>query len=344
MLQTTHGRNLTIDILRVIGTLLVILAHVNIPPVLSTIRSFDVCLLVIISGYIFSETYKPNLHYGKYVLKRFKRLCIPAYITASVIFLTCLALCLVSNRAYPYSTTEIAETYLLIGGREGGIGYFWIIRIYLLMALMAPALKRLDRKITSNIVAIFVPAGALLVSQALYAFTWGKFGDAYDMLLDNIVISSLAYGAVYFTGIRLQTNRKFKFVAAFAFGIASIAFIVYFALSSEAYVVSHYKYPAQAEYIVISTFSALLVWGLVSFIFSRARNLGVISWISKHSFNIYLIHIVVLFLMSWGNKILSKIPLFDLWFVKYAVILICCILAIKAYELLVNTFKRKKRV
>lgn len=337
-------RNSTIDVLRVIGTLFVILAHVNIPPVLSTVRSFDVCLLVIISGYIFSQTYRPNLNYGKYVLKRFKRLCIPAYITASIIFLTCLGLCLVAKRAYPYSGIEIAETYLFIGGRTGGIGYFWIIRIYLLMALMAPALKLLDKIIKSDLIAILVPVAALLISQALYVFTWGKLGSTYDMVLENFIMSSLAYGSVYFTGIRLQTNKKFKFIAISAFGIATVALIIYFAISGNSYVVSDYKYPAQAEYIVISTFASLIVWEIVDAIFKKMRSPNVIAWLSKQSFNMYLIHIFILFVMSWGSKIISKIPLLDLWFVKYAVILICCIFAIKVYELLVNVLKRKKQV
>lgn len=60
-------RDSTIDLLRVLGTLLVILAHVKIPKVMSEIRTFDVVLLVFISG--MSLKYAKHKHYFVYIKK-----------------------------------------------------------------------------------------------------------------------------------------------------------------------------------------------------------------------------------------------------------------------------------
>ena len=57
-------RDSTIDLLRVLGTLLVIQAHVKIPKVMSEIRIFDVVLLVFISG--MSLKYAKYKHYFVY--------------------------------------------------------------------------------------------------------------------------------------------------------------------------------------------------------------------------------------------------------------------------------------
>lgn len=52
-------RDLKIDILRTIGILLVILAHVKLPELVRSIRSFDVVMLVFISGMSFAYS-KPK--------------------------------------------------------------------------------------------------------------------------------------------------------------------------------------------------------------------------------------------------------------------------------------------
>lgn len=100
-------RNNTVDILRCLGTLLVILAHTSPPATIAGMRTFDVCLLVMISGYC--SNYKCG-NFGPYIVKRIKRLCVPAWKTMTLIFVTCGVLCLVSHRPYLYSLKQIVET------------------------------------------------------------------------------------------------------------------------------------------------------------------------------------------------------------------------------------------
>lgn len=52
-------RDLSIDLMRAIGLLCVILAHVNPPATLMQIRCFDVPLMLFVSGLVFSGR-KPN--------------------------------------------------------------------------------------------------------------------------------------------------------------------------------------------------------------------------------------------------------------------------------------------
>ena len=73
-----NNRDKKVDVLKFIGTLLVILAHVNPPRILFDIRTFDVVALVFASGLTLKNIggYKG---YCKYILKRFKRLVVPAW-------------------------------------------------------------------------------------------------------------------------------------------------------------------------------------------------------------------------------------------------------------------------
>ena len=80
-------RNVGIDILRVIGILLIILAHVNPPGIIFQLRNFDVVMLVILSGMLSNTSYKKSKGYFKYLVKRFIRLIIPVWIFLIVFFL-----------------------------------------------------------------------------------------------------------------------------------------------------------------------------------------------------------------------------------------------------------------
>lgn len=52
MINKNTNQYLIIDILRIIGTMFVILVYVSLSQQISLVRLFDICLLVLISGYI----------------------------------------------------------------------------------------------------------------------------------------------------------------------------------------------------------------------------------------------------------------------------------------------------
>ena len=79
-------RYIYIDYLKVLGLLLVILAHVNCPSPLMQVRSFDVPLLVFVSGFLASKSYSGHNAKG-YYWKRIKRLVFPAWIFLTFFFL-----------------------------------------------------------------------------------------------------------------------------------------------------------------------------------------------------------------------------------------------------------------
>lgn len=76
-------RDLYIDFLRFIGISLIILAHVEAPSGITQFRSFDVPLMVFVSGLSFSTK---GGGFWKYVWKRVKRLCIPVYLFLTILF------------------------------------------------------------------------------------------------------------------------------------------------------------------------------------------------------------------------------------------------------------------
>lgn len=73
-------RDKKIDILKAIGAILIILAHVSNSPLILQLRNFDVPLMVMISGYLAVDSLKKSESNMDYYRKRFIRLVVPTYI------------------------------------------------------------------------------------------------------------------------------------------------------------------------------------------------------------------------------------------------------------------------
>ena len=135
-----------IDFLKTLGLLLLILAHVDAPAFLLQLRCFDVPLMVILSGMLAKNSYKrylakknpehPLFDKG-YLWKRIIRLLIPTYIFLTMFFIIMAAL------GKTYTARDIIYSYLLQSGNRG-IGYVWIVLVYLLCAFEVPFLYKLS--------------------------------------------------------------------------------------------------------------------------------------------------------------------------------------------------------
>lgn len=159
-------RDLYIDFLRFIGISLIILAHVEAPSGITQFRSFDVPLMVFVSGLSFSTK---GGGFWKYVWKRVKRLCIPVYLFLTILFTAVIGAGIVGLKN-PWGWDQIAGTYLLLN--EPSIGYVWIIRVFLMMSIIAPPLYPLVAKMNMHkfILVLFLILGiqGLLVKSSNY--------------------------------------------------------------------------------------------------------------------------------------------------------------------------------
>ncbi len=139
ILYTMDTRDIRFDVLKAIGLLAIILAHVNPPTVLYQFRNFDVPLMVIASGALLSYTnIKKQPSYFNYLKKRIPRLLAPTWL-----FLT----------FYFAIFTLAGENFTqekIIGTFELTIGYVWIIRIFLIIAIVAPLILKMSYALTKT--------------------------------------------------------------------------------------------------------------------------------------------------------------------------------------------------
>lgn len=117
-------RNMTIDVMRVMGLLLIILAHVNPPGILFQFRTFDVPMMIFVSGVSFYLSKASNVSFATYSLSRFQRLVFPVW-AFLIMFFFILYVFKPLKFMDLLTVNNITSTFLL-----DGFGYVWIIKVF----------------------------------------------------------------------------------------------------------------------------------------------------------------------------------------------------------------------
>ncbi|HID4131966.1 TPA: acyltransferase family protein [Pluralibacter gergoviae] len=134
--------------MRFLGILLIILAHVNPPGFIFQARTFDVPMMVFVSGMSYYISGKLNVKIVPYVISRFKRLVLPVWVFFTFFFLF----------AFLFNFAELGDkinsrlvvlTFLL-----SGFDYVWIIKVFLLIAILSPTLTFIANKFNGYSISI----------------------------------------------------------------------------------------------------------------------------------------------------------------------------------------------
>lgn len=136
-------RDKYLDFLRFVGIMMIILAHTGSSNLIHQIRCFDVPLMLFVSGLAYGGKVIEN--YKKFIIKRTKRLIIPCYLFLVVYFTIALLLDNLDLISSDISFSSVIGTFLFLDAPS--IGYFWIIRVQLLVMLVIPMICFLSRSL-----------------------------------------------------------------------------------------------------------------------------------------------------------------------------------------------------
>lgn len=277
---------------------MIILAHVGPPGILLQLRNFDVPLMVLVSGASFALA-GMSQHYLPYVWRRAKRLLLPVWIFLTIYFLLNW---LAETPLEKLDSKTIAESYLL----TRGIGYVWIIRVFLLIALVAPWIAALSRKIESDGWYILCLAAALLAYEGLRLLLHAYANDGPAKAMSQIVFDIFPYSILFALGLRMAALKE-KMV----YGIMGAFLILFlwncyrlYEQSGEFISTQRFKYPPSIYYLSYATFVSMLLW-LVSRrawdVLARAAWIKAFILFAAHnSIWIYLWHIPLVKLVNTG--------------------------------------------
>lgn len=280
----TPGRLLTIDAARFIGISLIILAHVLGPgSLLFQIRSFDVPLMVFISGLTSSGKEIPN--YWKYFIHRFLRLIIPVWLFYSLYFVVLYIGTRLNWGIGIPSWGTIGRTFLCLEG------YGWIIRVFVLITLVTPLLIKLEDRV-KNPLAFLAIIGGLIVLQEPLSQAFKETGDLLRKdLWEGCMLSLTGYIPAYLVGLRMRKakmSEQFLYAALF-----SLATIIIFVIPAIPFDLEHFKRPPRFPFIVYGIAVSCLIW-LCQPVLKELSKIRPCVFIGQNTIWIYLWHILIL--------------------------------------------------
>ena len=281
-------RNTKIDLLRFIGLFMIILAHCSPPSALFQIRNFDVPLMVFISGISFKLSFKRKDNYFGYVLKRIKRLVFPVWLFLSIYFS-------LRNFLFPESISFsiIRDSFLLLSG----IGYVWIVRVFLLVALVAPLLLKAEKKINSNAQYFSIIISIFIAYEVFQLYSYNYFqSNSYLKFLSSIVFYIIPYSLIYMLGIRTNNLSRIqvKKTLVLFLTIFTVSCIYFYVKQGRFVSTQLYKTPISTYYLSYALSVSYTLWLLANTIWNRLNKplRKIILFISSNSIWIYLWHIL----------------------------------------------------
>ncbi|MBQ9732548.1 MAG: acyltransferase [Alphaproteobacteria bacterium] len=278
-----------IDLLKTIGLLLIILAHVKPGYLLMQIRAFDVPLMILISGYLAQASYKRARTPFQYYLKRFLRLYIPTFLFLTFFFLFFY----LTITPYPFTPKVIFRSFALLFSNT--VNYVWIIRVFLLCALLVPFLLHLQKY-------IFSKSGIVWLIVVFMYYEFNVSTPSFSELYKEIVFYGIGYGFVLILGMWLQyLSKKDIYKISILFGFIYCSIAIYLCYQNGFYIsVQQYKYPPQLYYLSYSISIGYFLFAITRKI-KLKNTYPVIRFFSRYSLSIYLWHIFYLYLLKFYN-------------------------------------------
>lgn len=319
-----EARNPYIDFLRGFGLLLLVVAHTYSPEWLFQIRTFDVPLMVFVSG----MCYKPlRGGYLAYVIKRFKRIYIPVAVFLTLFFAAEIACHLLFGHP-PIVLKTIVGSYLLINSPS--IGFVWIMRVFLLAALFIPPLWHMISRmsvIKTLIVItcmIVLQSGLVMMQQNLPSW-WLCF------FVNEIILYAVGYSVFIILGLKIRffTNRQLVTTIV----ILSCA-VLGWILMNDGFCPQQYKYPPYGLFLIYGLLGCCVMW-ILQPVFARFVNLRCFDYLSKNSMWIYLWHILPVFAIA------RLADVHNFWFCRFLIVLTFAILLNWAYHKLIKLLPEK---
>ena len=301
--SNTTERLFYIDFLKFIGLTGIFVAHVGAPNWAIMLRSFDVPLMVFLSSVLAQRSYDRYISSGltakDYCFSRIQRLVYPTWFFLVLYFLLCF---IMDKQAY--GIKYYVDSFLLT---RYGIGYVWIVLIYLYSAVLVPLFYNKSPSGSDAIVICLV----YVLYELAYHY---QIGIRYKVI-ETTFYYIIPYGIITYLGYHYSGfSSRTKYSVTILSGVTFIVLIVYYLLETGTFQsVSAYKYPPRLYYLsygIASVFLLMLLCERYRFRIFRNR---IILFISSHSMWIYLWHILVL-------KLYEKSHLPKTWYIKLVIV------------------------
>lgn len=292
----TDQRDIALDLLRFLGILIIIMAHCRPPGWLFQLRNFGAPLLVVVSAMTYAVIYaRRDMEAARFLKRRILRLVVPAWLFLTILFSLIFVVTLFTQAAYPFSADEIAQSYFFLDG----IGFVWIFRIYILLALITPfalSVGRSDLRDSHYFLLLFAAYVCYEILAELIGRGVANTGFAFAA---KTLLVLIPYVFLYFYGMRAGrlSTKTLITISAISVAIFMTLCVFKFIDAGELVTTQEFKYPPTLYYLSYAFFAvnALIVASRYISIQNKTAR-SIVIWLSSNSLWIYLWHIMAFFI------------------------------------------------
>lgn len=290
-------RNINLDVFRLLGLLIIMIAHARPPAWLFQLRNFGTPLLIVASALTYAYVFKNRqLRTKQFYIKRLKRLLIPVWTFLTIFFIIFyFAFKIGLINYYPFTTNKIINSYFL----NGGIGFVWIFKVYIILAIITP----LALKIKSKNLSKSKYFGILIITYIIYELVFYMLkpflGSTFQEFLNTFFYVFIAYSILYFYGFKLAsiTDKQILIISLIAFFIFLVLFLYNYNLQGKIVMTQDFKYPPRLYYLSYSLCALNFLYLFIKRLTIKNKTIyEIIVWLSSNSLWIYLWHIMGFYL------------------------------------------------
>ncbi|MGV3344611.1 acyltransferase [Enterobacteriaceae bacterium LUAb1] len=334
--NTIRERDFIIDLFRFTGLSLIILAHVFPPDWLFQIRTFDVPLMVFVSGMAFCISGNSKSNITQYLFSRFKRMVLPAWAFITLLYFV----------IFPLTENIFADInnyhQMLSSYQLKGFGYFWVIRVFLLISLFSGCYKFLIKTLSPlTLFFCFLLTETGLTLAWLYFPSFFNKANLSGKVMWEIVFPVISYGILFCLGYLFKFGRKDIYGYA-AFSLLLLTGLEIGSISQNQGAIllpQDFKYPPTLFYISWGIFACAILCFLASKsgLEKVKDNTGkrIICFISSNTIWIYFWHIPL-------AEYFRRTAMTDIVAIKYLVTYLLPVMIVFAQTLLVKWLTRSR--
>lgn len=191
-----------------------------------------------------------------------------------------------------YSFAAIVGSLLLLNSPS--IGYVWVMRVFLMMALLTAPMQRLSRRIgfygTTLLMIVLI-----LTQQLLASYVCQISNSAIHLVADQILLYAVGYSVLLLLGLKIKDFSRRQLILQCLLWGGAIVGICW--LNGGSFDPQSFKYPPRGLYLIFGIFAVNIIYALRP-ILVKITDCKFFLFLSRNSMWIYLWHIIPLYFMS----------------------------------------------
>ncbi|ETJ48373.1 acyltransferase family protein [Pseudoalteromonas agarivorans] len=294
-------RNINYDLIRLLGLLIIMVAHSSPPGWIFQLRNFGTPLLVVGSGLTYSLIFASRkLETKAFYKKRLPKLIFPAWLFLTFFFLSVYAASIISDSNFPFPNEIVIESFLFMGG----IGFVWVFKIYIILSLITPLAVYLNDKVNNNLKYLSSLLFLYIVYEiAVYLITPLLTG-VYSTVFNSIIFITLPYTILFLYAFNLPSLKKASVVYISMSSLIVFIVLAYLKYTEAGHFVHTqlYKYPPTLYYLSYAFFAVNAIYlTLTNIKVSNDFTKSIVIWLSSNSLWVYLWHIFAFYIWKFAS-------------------------------------------